>query len=375
MSSTLLNTPSKLAFVSKGALYLSDDRGKTIEKVVVINRNCEAGIFGASPSSKWVILNIEPKDARIIGEQFLYAMNIETLELIKITEDDWEGGFEISFELGDDKLIYGFKGVNAPLGPVAIFNLDTKESSYLLDPSKNCEERAYRFDLSSDGKYIAYTGGNVEVFPDNRTALYLKNLKTGELKMLVKPSNLDPNMGGDFILDVSFVNGEKKILYSREIWENSSTYNPVTKYFVVDFEGHAKEITEDDALKLVPNNQRDALEAKLKKILNKNLAVITLLAKCNKIIFTILGDPEKLFLCDTNFSHIQDTGIVNPNIVNPNGINFSYGCKFVCETLTHTQTSETPKSTWYLIDAETNTKVNLTEFLKMDINSAIYVGK
>ncbi|NCQ53750.1 MAG: hypothetical protein GW803_06815, partial [Caldiserica bacterium] len=54
-------------------------------------------------------------------------------------------------------------------------------------------ERAYKFDISLDGKYMAYAGGNVEVFPDNRTALYLKNLETGELKMLVKPSNLDPN--------------------------------------------------------------------------------------------------------------------------------------------------------------------------------------
>jgi len=370
LSSTLLNTPSKLTFVSKGALYLSDDRGKTIEKVAVINRNCEARIFGVSPSSKWVILNISPKDARIISEQFLYAVNIEMLELIKITEDDWEGGFEVSFELGEDRLIYGFQGVNAPFCSIAAFDLNTKENSYLLDCSKNSVERAYKFDISLDGKYMAYAGGNVEVFPDNRTALYLKNLETGELKMLVKPSNLDPNMGGDFISSAYFINGKKEVLYSEEIWKNSSTYNPVTKYFVVDFEGHAKEITEDDAFKLLANNR--LIEEKLKRVLNKNLHVNALLEKCNKIVFTVFGDDnsEKLFLCDNNLSNIQDTGISDPN-----DINFSYGCKFVCETLTHSQTSEAPKSTWYLIDAQTSTKVNLGDVLKMDINSAIYIGK
>ena len=369
LSSTLLNAPSKLAFISNDALYISDERGRTVEKVAVINKNWGAGIFGISPLSKWVILDIEPKDMRVISKQFLYALNIETLELIKIAEDDWEGGFETSFELGDDKLIYGFRGVNAPLSYVSIFNFNTKESSYLLSPSKNSKERAFSFDLSPDGKYIAYAGGNVEIFPDNRTAIYLKNLKTGKLKMLVKPSNLNPNMEEGFILDVSFVKGEKKILYTRQTWKNSSTYNPVTKYFTVDFEGHTKEITEDEALKLVPDNQEDALEAKLKKILNKNLHIYALLTKCNKIAFVTLGNySEKLFSCDTNFSHIQNTGIVNPN-----GMNFSYGCKFTCET--DTQTSKAPKSTWYLIDAETNTKVNLTELFKVDIESVIYIGR
>ncbi|NCQ53751.1 MAG: hypothetical protein GW803_06820, partial [Caldiserica bacterium] len=163
---------------------------------------------------------------------------------------------------------------------------------------------------------------------------------------------------------------KKEVLYSEEIWENSSTYNPVTKYFVVDFEGHAKEITEDDAFKLLANNR--LIEEKLKRVLNKNLHVNALLEKCNKIVFTVFGDDnsEKLFLCDNNLSNIQDTGISDPN-----DINFSYGCKFVCETLTHSQTSEAPKSTWYLIDAQTSTKVNLGDVLKMDINSAIYIGK
>ncbi len=368
LDKTLLNTPSKLAFVSNGGLYLSDEQGKIVEKVATINSSCEAKIIGVSPYLKWIILNIDPKDTIIIDKQFLYAVNIETLEIIKIAEDNWEGNFDVSFKLGSHKLIYGFRDVNAPFSSVVMFNLDTKKSSYLLDPSKNSEERAFWFDLSTNGKYTTYVGGNVEVFPDNRTALYLKNLETGELKMLVKPSNLNTNIGQDFILDASFIDGENKILYTREIVESGSNYNPIIKYYVVDFEGHTKEITESDALKLIANNR--PIEDKLKSVLNENLHVNALLTKCNKIVFTTLTDSQKLFLCDTNFSHIEDMDIVNPN-----AINFSYGCKFVCKTLTHTQTSKLPESTWYLIDGETNVKINLTELLKMDINSAIYVGK
>lgn len=363
LDKTLLNLPSKLAFVSNGVLYLSDEQGKVVEKVATANSNCEAKILGVSPSLKWIILKINPKDTIIISKQFLYAVNIETPEIIKIAEDNWEGTFDVSFELASDKLIYGFRGVNAPFSSVAMFNLDTKKFSYLLDPSKNSEEKAFRFDLSDDGKYIAYVGGDVEAFPNNGAALYLKNLETGSLKMLVKPSNLNPNTGQDFISDVNFIDG-KKILYSREIAENGSNYNHIIKYYVVDFEGHTKEITESDALKLFAINQ--PIEDKLKSLLNKNLHVNALLKNCNKIVFTILTDPEKLFLCDTNFSHIQDMQIVNPNVMN-----FSYGCKFVCGTLTLAQTTETHK----LICAETNAKIDLTEPLKMDVTSAIYIAK
>lgn len=356
VSSTLLHNP-KLIFISNDALYISDDKGKTVEKVAVIEKNCEARIYDVSPSLKWIILELDIDTSK----DFLYAMNIETLELIKIAEHDWEGGFDEYFEQGSDKLVYGFTAPQAPLDFLAVFNLDTRKNSYLLNSSKNKYEKAFTFDLSSDGKYIAYAGGNVEMFPGN-PALYLKNLKTGELKMLVKP--FGHNMNGYF-KNVSFIDGGKKIFYSEMIGKNSPTH-PMTKYFVVDFEGHSKEITEDEASKLVPNGE-DVLEAKLKKTLHRNLHIDTVLPKCNKIVFTTLTDPEKLFLCDSNFSHVQNTGIVDPNVIN------SYGCKFTCQILT--ETAKAPKSTWYLIDASNNTKINLTELLKMNIDSLVYIGK
>ncbi len=371
LSVTLSNTLSKLVFVSNGALYLGDESGKTVEKVAVVDNNYRAQIFGVSPTLQWVILRINSKDIGIDSEQFLYALNIETLELVKIAEDYWEGGFRISFNFGNDELIYGFQGVNAPYAYVADFNLNTKKNTYLLNPENNKLELAYAFDISPDKRYVAYAGGNVEVFPDNRTALYLKNLETDKLKMLVKASDLDRNEGEDFISGVNFINGGKEILYSREIWKQSSTYNPVVKYFVTDFNRQSREISLDDALKLMPSNYQ-LLEAKLKKILNKNLYVYAVLKKCGKIVFTVWNEnkPDKLFLCNFDFSNIQDTGISDLN-----NRNFSDSCKFVCEASPNPETFGSTNSTWYLVDAKTNTKINLEELSKMNISSAIYIGK
>jgi len=370
LSDALLNTPLKFVFISNGEVYISDENGKTIEEVAVIGNNYQARIYGISPDSKWILLNINPKDVRADSKQFLYALNNETLELIKIAEDNWEGGFRMSFESGDDKLIYGFQGVNAPICGLASFDFTTRKTSYLLDCSKNSEEKAFTYDISPDGKYIAYAGGNVEVFPDNRTALYLKNLEAGELKMLVKPSNLDPNSGEDFILDVSFIKGGKEILYSKEIWQSGSNYNPVVKYFIVDFEGHVKEISLDDASKFIQSSQ--ILEAKLKKLLNKNLHIYTTLDTCDKIVFTIFNNdnPEELYICNTDFSNVLDTGISSPNFMN-----FSDSCKFTCEVLANSETFGSSNLMWYLVDAKNNTKVNLTELLKMVVTDAIYIEK
>jgi hypothetical protein len=289
---------------------------------------------------------------------------------MKVAQDDWEGGYDISFEMGDDKLIYGFQGVNAPLFDITCFDLNTGKVSYLLDSSKNDEERAYDYAISPDKKYIAYAGGNVEIFPDNRTGLYLKNLETGELKLLVKPSNLNQNLGEDYISSVEFVNGGKEILYVRTINTQNSTYNPTTKYYIVDFEGNSKEITPEEASKLTEDT-RGTLETKVKKSLNKNLYINAVLDKCKKIVFSTLENEEKLYICNDDLSNIVFTGITNPNFTHfsPNS------CKFTCEVLLHNNESIAPTSIWYLIDATTNKKVNLNELLKVEVKDAIYIGE
>jgi hypothetical protein len=367
LGEALLNLPSKLIFVSNDTIYVSDENGKETEKIAVTNSNYDVRIYGISPDSKWVILNLSPRD---YTSQFLYALNIETLKLMKVAQDDWEGGYDISFEMGDDKLLYGFQGVNAPIGRLTSLDLNTRKVSYLLDCSKNNEERAYDYDISADKKYIAYAGGNVEVFPDNRTGLYLKNLETGELKLLVKPSNLNQNLGEDYISSVEFVNGGKEILYVRTINTQNSTYNPTTEYYIVDFEGNSKEITPEEASKLTEDT-RGTLETKVKKSLNKNLYINAVLDKCKKIVFTTLDDPERLYICDADFSDVVYTGILNPNFMNFS----SNSCKFTCQVLSPTQASVSPTSIWYLIDAATNKKINLNKLFKVEVKDAIYIGE
>ena len=369
LSDALLSTPSKFVFISGKDIYISNENGKTIQKVAVTGSNYRTQIIGASPSSKWVILNISPEDVRISSEQLLYALNVETPELIKIASGYWEGGFSTSFESGSDRLVYGFHGVNAPFCYIASFNFATRKTSYLLDCSENSVEKAFSYDISPDGKYIAYAGGNVEIYPDNRTALYLKNLKTGKLKMLVKPSNLDRNKGDDFISHVNFANGGKEIIYSREIWQSGSD-NPVVKYFITDLEGHIKEISLEDTSKFSKKN-RQIMGEELSKKLNKNAYIYAVLDTCGKIVFETHSKEvaEELYICNTDFSAVQDTGISNPNFMN-----FSHSCKFTCEVPINPQTSVGPYM-WYLIDAKNNTKVNLNELFKMNVTDAIYIEK
>jgi hypothetical protein len=379
LGEALLNLPSKLIFVSNDTIYVSDGNGRKTEKIAELNDDPDirslysirfygtSRFYGISPDSKWLILYIYP-EAFWQGDDFLYALNIETLKLVKVTEDGGEGGFRISFEMGNDKLIYGFQGVNAPLFGINCLDLNTGKLSYLLDSSKNDEERAYDYAISPDKKYIAYAGGIVEIFPDKRTALYLKNLETGELKLLVKPSNLNQNLGEDYVSDVKFVSGGREILYSEVV--DIPGQNFVTKYFIVDFDGHRKEISSEDAYKLTTEKEEE-LETKLKNALNKNLYINAVLDKCKKIVFTNSENVEKLYICNDDLSNIVFTGITNPNFMH-----FSLdSCKFTCEVPSPIQISASPNSTWYLIDVETNKKTNLNELFKTEVGDAIYIGK
>jgi len=374
---SLLNAPSKLLFVSNDTIYVSDKDGSKTEKIAELNddpdiRSLYSVRFygtssGISPDSKWLILYICP-EAFSQGNDFLYAFNIETLKLVKVTEGDGEGGIEISFQMGDDKLIYGFRGVNAPLFGITCFDLNTGKVCNLLDSSKNDEERAYTYAISQDKKYIAYAGGIVEVFPDKKTALYLKNLETGELKMLVSSKDLHQYSDEDLVSSIEFINDGREILYSEVV--NIPGQNFVTKYFIVDFEGHRKEISSEEAYKITRDRSSE-LEAKLKKSLNKNLYINTILDKCKKIVFTNSENEEKLYICNDDLSNIVFTGIANPNFMH-----FSPdSCKFTCEVLSHNDTSIAPTSIWYLIDATTNKKVNLNELSKVEVKDAIYIGE
>ena len=365
---SILNEPSKIIFVTNNGIYASDKDENRTERVAVINSKFDIRIYGISPDAKWIILNPSPVDFGPKAKQYLYALNIETLKLVKIEEDYWEGGFKISFEMGDDKLLYGFQGVNAPFISLSCFDLNNGKMDYLLDSSKNKEEKAFYYAISPDKKYIAYAGGNVESFPDNRTGLYLKNLETGELKLLAKPSNLNQNFGEDYISSVEFVNNSSEILYSRTTWSKNG--KETDKWFVVDLEGNSKEISAEEASKLYEN--REGLSGtKLKKLLNKNLYINAVLDKCKKIVFSTLENEEKLFICNDDLSNIVFTGITNPNFMHfsPNS------CKFTCEVLLHNDASIAPTSIWYLIDATTNKKVNLNELFKVEVKDAIYIGE
>jgi hypothetical protein len=379
LGEALLNLPSKLIFVSNDTIYVSDGNGRKTEKIAELNDDPDirslysirfygtSRFYGISPDSKWLILYIYP-EAFWQGDDFLYALNIETLKLVKVTEDGGEGGFRISFEMGNDKLIYGFQGVNAPLFGINCLDLNTGKLSYLLDSSKNNEERAYDYDISPDKKYIAYAGGNVEVFPDNRTGLYLKNLETGELKMLVSSKDIHQYSEDDLISNIEFVSGGREILYSEVV--DIPGQNFVTKYFIVDFDGHRKEISSEDAYKLTTEKEEE-LETKLKNALNKNLYINAVLDKCKKIVFTNSENVEKLYICNDDLSNIVFTGITNPNFMH-----FSLdSCKFTCEVPSPIQISASPNSTWYLIDVETNKKTNLNELFKTEVGDAIYIGK
>jgi len=365
---SILNEPSKIIFVTNNGIYASDKDGNRTERVAVINSKYDIRIYGISPDAKWIILNPSPVDFGPQGKQYLYALNIETLKLVKIEEDYWEGGFKISFEMGDDKLLYGFQGVNAPFCSLSCFDLNSGKMDYLLDSSKNKEEKAFYYAISPDKKYIAYAGGIVEVFPDKKTALYLKNLETGELKILVSSKDLHQYSDEDLVSSIEFVNGGKEILYSEVV--NIPGQNFVTKYFIVDFEGHRKEISSEEAYKITKDRSGE-LKAKLKKSLNKNLYINTILDKCKKIVFTNSENEEKLYICNDDLSNIVFTGITNPAFMH-----FSYNsCKFTCEVLSPIQTSASPNSTWYLIDAKTNKKVNLNELFKVEVKDAIYIGE
>jgi len=372
---SILNEPSKIIFVTNNGIYASDKDGNRTERIAVINSklsNQLHGVYnvkieGISLNSKWLILSFDPLYDSTKLKGLLYALNIQTLKPVKVEESYSGRSALFSFDCGDDKLLIGIRGLNYFFNRVYCLDLNTGKVSNLLDSSKNSEEKAYSFDISPDGKYIVYAGGNVDVFPDNRIALYIKNLQTGEVKILVKPQNQDQNSTLDYIQLVLFINSGKEILYLREIEKQDG--EQTAKWYIVDLQEKSKEIPGEEAIKFI--NKEEELRQKLIKALNKSVSVKGVLDKCKKIVFSTLENEEKLYICNDDLSNIVFTGITNPNFMNfsPNS------CKFTCEVLLHNDASIAPTSIWYLIDATTNKKVNLNELFKVEVKDAIYIGE
>jgi protease II len=372
---SILNEPSKIFFVTNDGIYASDKDGNRTERVAIINSKLSTqlhGVYnvkisGISPDSKWLVLSFDPLYDSTESKRFLYALNIQTLKLVKVEESYSGKSILFSFDCGDDKLLIGIRGLNNFFNRVYCLDLNTGKVSNLLDSSKNSGEKAYSFDISPDGKYIVYAGGNVDVFPNNRIALYIKNLKTGEVKILAKPQNKDQNSILDYIQKVMFINSGKEILYLREIEKQDG--EQTAKWYIVDLQGKSKEIPGEEAIKFI--NKEEELRQILIKALNKSVSVKGVLDKCKKIVFSTLENEEKLYICNDNLSNIVFTGITNPNFMH-----FSPdSCKFTCEVLSHNDTSIAPTSIWYLIDATTNKKVNLNELFKVEVKDAIYIGE
>ena len=175
--------------------------------------------------------------------------------------------------------------------------------------------------------------------------LQLKNLKTGEEKVLVKCSS------EQYIADPIFIS-DFRILYSVN-GSNGCTY------FITDFNGNIEPANKEELNKF---NPVCAVENRLKKKLKENLHVELILKECNKVVFTVFGGSGKdeLRISSLDGSKIETLKTGNIGAVFK-GINT---CKF----------SYVDPSTggWYLIDPETFRTTNLSKLYGInEINTAI----
>jgi len=200
----------------------------------------DVDIYSISEDHKWIIYVISNNvsDPNLIAN-YLYASNIEAcIETcdFKIAQTVFETSFGCSF-IGDlHHLLYGVKGVNAPFSYVALYDLDKKTNKYLLE-GKDDKDYAFFYAVSEDERYLAYVGGKDGVFPDSTASLWLKDLKTGEEKILVKGD--DVNNHDKYIEGPEFIS-------SSEIQYSINTLNSST-YFVVDFNGHVRPADDKDS--------------------------------------------------------------------------------------------------------------------------------
>jgi len=346
----------KVIFVSDGAIYAGSIDGKVTEKVASApDKSYSVRISTESKDKSWIIVDVEDNQDLVADRRMLYAINIETYELIKIAEvDKFETSFHAYFFNNTNRLVYFVKGIpESPIFYVAVYDLGAKTNTYLLKPADEKKDWAFGFDLSSDGKYLAYVGGRNAPAPDNDASLWLKNLETGEEKLLAKGSELNPNLGYDYLSSLKFINGGKEILYSENIWKDGSNS---TKYFVTDLKGNVRPATDKDL-----ETENSTLKSKLKSVLNKNLYINAMLENCKKILFTVFNEKdntEELWIANLDGSNAK-----NLNITHSESMSFTDSCKLTYQL----------SGSWYLMDLETQKQTNLEELFKMDINSAIYV--
>lgn len=177
---------------------------------------------------EWAIYMIDTSN-----ETYLYASKLTTEnwgDCFEIARDYFETSFDVQFIGDSHRIIYGPHGVNGPSYYLAIYDLDKKTNKYILEGKDEKEDYAFAFDLSKDERYLAYVGGEECVFPDCATTLWLKDLQTGEEKILVK---YEQTLNRDtYISNVKFV-GDNEIQYTLNAGSSK-------KYFVVDFNGKVR---------------------------------------------------------------------------------------------------------------------------------------
>ena len=146
---SILNEPSKIFFVTNDGIYASDKDGNRTERIAIINSKLSTqlhGVYnvkieGISPNSKWLILSFDPLYDSSKSKRFLYALNIQTLKLVKVEESYSGKSILFSFDCGDDKLLIGIRGLNNFFNRVYCLDLNTGKVSNLLDSSKNSGEK------------------------------------------------------------------------------------------------------------------------------------------------------------------------------------------------------------------------------------------
>jgi hypothetical protein len=355
---TIDHNISKVIFISEHTIYVGSEDGKNVEKFATLSTgNFAMRLYDVSPDKQWVIVNVSPESTDI-ESQYLFALNLETKEIVKIAKDYWESGYNEVFFNDSSRLLYSNHGVSAPTSYVAVYNFATKEHTNILQSKQG--DSIWSYELSPDNNYLAFVKSGSNVFPNGEMGLWVKNLETGEEKLLVDPQKLNTT-GEDWLSDLSFVDNGREIFFCTY----ANTGDKVG-YFVTDLNGNMKAIAANDEVAKA-NPIPDIIQDELEKELNKNVVVRNVLQSCNKVLYSVYDarkNQDELFETNLDLSSATDLGIIDANFIIP-----SFYCKFICNTVNGSAI------TCYLIDSTTSSKVNLNELFKMNIDSAIYLGR
>ncbi len=194
-----INEP-KIVFSSNGAIYIGDLNGEVIEKLASAPEKVyQITLSDVSSDKKWIIVTVDNK-LLSTSKNMLYAINIETLKLVKIAEDYWETSFTFHFIDNSHRLVYAVRGVNAPYSYVAIFDLDEETNIYLLKPTTEDKDFAfyklgmYQEAIESYEKAFGKNPNSVHtldflVILLNKLGRYEEALETCEKALKIDPRN------------------------------------------------------------------------------------------------------------------------------------------------------------------------------------------